>query len=127
MELCRWAKDLCAESLIEGARAVELRVESRVSRGSRLRYFYIRGFIGDTEVTAAYTPDGLTASPLLLDHARVIVGMGDTFPDPSGSLEVVPATLAGPAMTVLLTLVRACRAQVIEIGPLRSAEDWGLR
>lgn len=125
--LCRWAADVRERAQIGRARQVELRVEAQVLVSRRSRYFYLRGYVGATEVMAAYTADGLAASPLLLDHAQVVVGMGDTFPDPTGSGEEVPASLTGSAMVVLLTLSRACEPYLIEIGPLTGRESWGLR
>jgi hypothetical protein len=70
--------------------------------------FALCGEVDGVLVLATWTPDrGLECAPALLERARVVVAMGETFaPHRDGPRR--PASLEGPRTTVLLTLMRAC-------------------
>jgi hypothetical protein len=81
------------------------------------RSFWLEGFIHGEPVFAAVRDGKVIAHDLLLQRARLVVALGDSFVRPDGP--PIPATLDGPAVGVLLTLIRACdRANVITMGPL---------
>jgi hypothetical protein len=73
----------------------------------------VTGSIGDRDVSAAWHRSGrIAADDELLDRARALVSMGETW-DPAamgldGPPGTVEASLSGPSIAVALTLMRAC-------------------
>lgn len=94
------------------SRALRLRASSRRHR----RVFSIEGRIEEQPVLGVLRDDGLVVTASLLQRAQLLVSMGDEFEDDDGSSR--PASLDGPPLSVLLTLIRACdQALAIELGP----------
>jgi hypothetical protein len=79
--------------------------------------FTLCGEIDGTLVRAAWSAaDGLECSPALLERARVVVGLGETFAGHHGGPRRA-ATLDGPRTAMLLTLMRACTTVIsVEAG-----------
>jgi hypothetical protein len=72
----------------------------------QLRSFCVEGRIGDHVVVARYEAGVLDCDPVLRTHAELVVAVGDSFP--FGNVNhALPASLDGPPVVVLLTLMRA--------------------
>jgi hypothetical protein len=72
--------------------------------------------VGDCDVLAVLRGGELIADEVLLRQAELVVAMGESFVGPSG--EPIRASLEGPPVPVMLTLIRACdRASAVEFGP----------
>jgi hypothetical protein len=56
---------------------------------------------------AHWDHEGFSCDPLLLAQARAVEALGDTFGG-DGGRSPVAASLQGPPLSVLLTLMRAC-------------------
>lgn len=74
----------------------------------RVSCFELEGTIGGQPVAARYEGGVLDCDPLLRSHADLVVAVGDTFSYGEGG-PVVDASLEGPAVAVLVTLMRAMR------------------
>jgi len=72
-------------------------------------------------VSAEWRDGCLVADPLLLERAQLLVGLGDQFASPHAG--PFTASLNGPPVVALLTLIRACdRVWEIDLmGPLGRA------
>jgi hypothetical protein len=112
------ANSLCQATARELCRkALRLLAQCRASR----RSFYLEGVIDDEPVLALLSEGELFADDLLIQRARLVVALGDSFNYPGQS--AMPATVEGAGVEVMLTLIRACdRAQVISVGP-----SWAAR
>lgn len=77
-------------------------------RRCRGRRFLLVGSVAGQEVLAAYGSSGLVAHPELVHRADLVVRMGETVEPVRG--RPTPASLDGPPVVVLLTLMRACDA-----------------
>ena len=94
----------------EAAAAVEVRGLCRSSHALASGEFRLRGSVAGLPVAAVWADGALSASPRLLEQARVVVALGDVLGDGR------PAALA-PSRTALLTLARACdRVVQVELG-----------
>jgi hypothetical protein len=79
-----------------------------------LRTFRVEGTIGDHLVMARYEAGGLLdCDPLLRTHAELVVALGESFPLGDAD-DPLPATLDGPPVAVLLTLMRASLITKVE-------------
>ena len=69
---------------------------------------------------AEWSPEGFTCDPALLARAQVVVGMGEVFGTEDGAPTAtrVPASLDGPPLAVMLTVLRASSRV------LRAAGEW---
>jgi hypothetical protein len=86
----------------------------RFQSRAHLRYVVVRGLVEGQPVSAIVRARGqLMADPALLDRARLLVSLGETFDHGR-----IAATLTDSHLAVALTLIRACdRVLAIEVGP----------
>jgi hypothetical protein len=71
--------------------------------------FALCGEVDGVLVVARWTAErGLECPPVLLERARVVVAMGETFTPDSRGGPARPASLDGSRTALLLTLMRAC-------------------
>jgi len=95
-------------------------VESRAHR----RYFRLEGLVAGRPVLAAIRTGDLIADEELMQQARLVVALGETCERPNGN--VMAASLDGPPMAVMLTLIRACDRPIsVQLGPASPPELWG--
>jgi hypothetical protein len=71
-----------------------------------VRAFRIEGVVDGTAAHARWSAQGLECSPALLQRIEIVVAMGETF-DPGDGRPVVQASLDGPLVAVLPTVIRA--------------------
>jgi hypothetical protein len=113
------------------SRAVELRTAAAEARRVRsveaavanpsVSWFTVRGFVEDRPATVRWRPGALDGDRDVLRRAEVIVAMGDEFALERGQ-GPAPASLAGPPVVVLLTVVRAfSRVTAVDLHG-----EWGL-
>lgn len=87
-------------------RAVSGNWRRAMSRAPDLERFVFEGTIDGQEVGARYDAGHLVCGETLLQPARIVVDLGDRFFPENGP--PLAAALDGPALAVLLTLLRAC-------------------
>jgi hypothetical protein len=110
-----------AELRTAAAEARRVRSAETVAGSSDVSWFTVRGFVDDRPATVRWRPGALDGDRDVLRRAEVIVAMGDEF---ALDRERPPASasLAGPPVVVLLTIVRAfSRVTAVDLHG-----EWGL-
>src|SRR5262245_41505115 len=106
------AAELVAAATLNRTRAEKVRLRSMALRGAddaparSLVGFRIDGTVEDQPCVATFVDGTLSCSPSLLHRADIGVAMCETFWDGCGRW--VTASLDGPVVAVLVTLMRAC-------------------
>jgi len=70
-------------------------------------WFTVTGIVDGRPTTARWSPEDLDCDAQLLQRAQVVVAMGEHFGLPWSPRTAVPASLEGPPVIVLLTVMRA--------------------
>jgi hypothetical protein len=87
---------------------------ARETARHRVTSFSLDGIIEACPVHAEWGGNRLVADPLLLERAELLVSIGEQFR--AGEPEAFAASLSGPPIVALLTLIRACdRVQGIDV------------
>jgi hypothetical protein len=95
------------------AESIRQRQAEAVAR-HRVRSFSLDGTIEDRPVHAEWRDRRLIADPLLLERAELLVEIGEEFL--AGEPGAFAASLTGPPIVALLTLMRACdRVRSIDV------------
>jgi len=101
---------LCVDAarLRSRAEAIRRRPPTGLSETARHRVisFSLDGTIEACAVHAEWRENRLLVDPLLLERAELVVGIGDEFL--AGEPGAFVASLTGPPIVTLLTLMRAC-------------------
>lgn len=111
------AEKVIARSLALCPRSEQLRTQSvarRLASRSRTTYAIVDGLVENGPVTAVVRQDGtVDGDRCLLDRARLIVALGDTFE--GGRLT---ASLGSDPLASVLTVTRACdETRMVQMGP----------
>jgi len=76
-------------------------------RSDYTAWFTVRGFVDGRLTSAHWGPGRLDCDQDVLQRMQVVVGMGECFIPPWEPGASIPASLDGPPVSVLLTLMRA--------------------
>jgi hypothetical protein len=80
--------------------------------------------VGETAVLAAMRAGEVIGDAPLIRQAELVAAMGETFEGVDG--KSISASLDGPPLAVILTLIRACdHPLAIELGPAGPPDLWG--
>jgi hypothetical protein len=110
-----------AELRMAAAKARRVRSAEAIAASTDVSWFTVRGFVEDRPATVRWRPGAIDGDRDVLRRAEVIVAMGDEFAlDRAGA--PARASLAGPPVVVLLTVVRAfSRVTAVDLHG-----EWGL-
>jgi hypothetical protein len=89
-------------------------VNSSTTSATPALEFAVRGFVDGRPTAARWRDDQLTCDPAVLVRARLVVALGDAF-EVEGA-EPLRASLTGPPLAVMLTIIRAfSRVTAVEV------------
>jgi hypothetical protein len=103
------AASLCSDATRLRIRSEAIRRRQRARRATtrqRVMSFALDGIIESHPVHAEWRDNRLVADPLLLERAELLVDLQEQFLP--GEADAFTASLTGPAVVALLTLMRAC-------------------
>ena len=78
---------------------------ARVDEGEA--WFTVRGIVDGRTTRAQWAPGHLDCDHQLMQRAEVVVAMGERFSTPWSPAASLPASIEGPPVAVLLTVMRA--------------------